>query len=335
MENLEYGGVTTHLINLINSKQFMNNEFIIITNKSNKAVKQITKNIKNRKITFQFYNSYNLLSSKNFIIKIFLIILKPVFFLLSINQMCRILKNLKFDILLANCGGYGNFRDEMASVIASKILKKNNTYMLIHNCYMPPILWKNLINIFNIYVAKYSKCLIFVSHATKKSIGQNTNLIKFSAKNFVVHNGVKLKKFKTRNLKIFNTKKGVYKIGMLARIEGYKGQIDLVNAFSKLSPKLQKKFKVFFVGNGEKEELKLLVDLINKKNLKNTFKVIKFINEENLLILKNFDLLISLTRDFEGFGYSIAEALYVQTPVIATKVGGVGEFLNLPLVNSG
>ena len=80
MENLEYGGVTTHLINLINSKQFMNNEFIIITNKSNKAVKQITKNIKNRKITFQFYNSYNLLSSKNFIIKIFLIILKPVFF---------------------------------------------------------------------------------------------------------------------------------------------------------------------------------------------------------------------------------------------------------------
>ena len=112
------------------------------------------------------------------------------------------------------------------------------------------------------------------------------------------------------------------------KIEGYKGQIDLVNAFSKLSPKLQKKFKVFFVGNGEKEELKLLVDLINKKNLKNTFKVIKFINEENLLILKNFDLLISLTRDFEGFGYSIAEALYVQTPVIATKVGGVGEFLN-------
>ena len=53
--------------------------------------------------------------------------------------------------------------------------------MLIHHCYMPPILWKNLINIFNIYVAKYSKCLIFVSHATK-SIGQNTNLIKFSAK---------------------------------------------------------------------------------------------------------------------------------------------------------
>ena len=55
MENLEYGGVTTHLINLINSKQFMNNEFIIITNKSNKAVKQITKRIlKIEKLLFSF-----------------------------------------------------------------------------------------------------------------------------------------------------------------------------------------------------------------------------------------------------------------------------------------
>ena len=39
-------------------------------------------------------------------------------------------------------------------------------------------------------------------------------------------------------------------------------------------------------------------------------------------------MLISLTRDFEGFGYSIAEALYVKTPVIATKVGGIPEYLN-------
>ena len=51
---------------------------------------------------------------------------------------------------------------------------------------------------------------------------------------------------------------------MLARIEGYKGQIDLVNAFSKLFQSY-KKIQSFFVGNGEKEELKLLVDLINKK----------------------------------------------------------------------
>ncbi len=36
MENLEYGGATTHLINLINSKKFKYAKFIIITNKNNK-----------------------------------------------------------------------------------------------------------------------------------------------------------------------------------------------------------------------------------------------------------------------------------------------------------
>ena len=48
---------------------------------------------------------------------------------------------------------------------------------------------------------------------------------------------------------------------MLARIEGYKGQIDLVNAFSKLSPKLQKKFKVFFVGKWRKGGIKIISGL--------------------------------------------------------------------------
>ena len=40
------------------------------------------------------------------------------------------------------------------------------------------------------------------------------------------------------------------------------------------------------------------------------------------------NVFFSLTRDFEGFGYSIAESLLAKTPVISTKVGGVVEFLN-------
>jgi glycosyltransferase involved in cell wall biosynthesis len=38
--------------------------------------------------------------------------------------------------------------------------------------------------------------------------------------------------------------------------------------------------------------------------------------------------IISATKDFEAFGYSIAEALFVKTPVICTNVGGVKEFVN-------
>ena len=45
-------------------------------------------------------------------------------------------------------------------------------------------------------------------------------------------------------------------------------------------------------------------------------------------IIGNLDILVSLTRDFEGFGYSLAEAMAYSVPIISTNVGGSKEFLN-------
>ena len=36
--------------------------------------------------------------------------------------MNKILKKFKYDILLANFGGYGDFRSELSGIIAAKIL---------------------------------------------------------------------------------------------------------------------------------------------------------------------------------------------------------------------
>ena len=48
-ENFEYGGVTTHLENLLNDKIFSNTDFVIFTNNTNKA-KQILKKKLNQKM---------------------------------------------------------------------------------------------------------------------------------------------------------------------------------------------------------------------------------------------------------------------------------------------
>ena len=45
-------------------------------------------------------------------------------------------------------------------------------------------------------------------------------------------------------------------------------------------------------------------------------------------LIAQLDLLLSMTKDFEGFGLTIAEAMLVKTPVLATRVGGVVEFLD-------
>jgi glycosyltransferase involved in cell wall biosynthesis len=145
----------------------------------------------------------------------------------------------------------------------------------------------------------------------------------------VIHNGVWLKKIKNQKLrKIFNVRSNVIKVGMLARLEKYKGQIDLIEGFNNLPQDLKDRYKVFFIGSGTEKELNNLKFKITEYNLKKYFKILKYIKGDSLSVIKNLDLLVSLTRDFEGFGYSIAESLYVGTPILSTNVGGVNEFLN-------
>ena len=45
-------------------------------------------------------------------------------------------------------------------------------------------------------------------------------------------------------------------------------------------------------------------------------------------IILSLDLFLSLTISFEGFGLSIAEAMSVGTPILATDVGAVNEFFD-------
>ena len=329
MENLKYGGATTHLLTLINNKKFKHTQFTIITNKTNNAVKSILKSCNKKQVKIIYYHTLNVTLAKSNFLKLFFFIIKPLLFLISIRQMYKILDKVNYDLLLANCGGYGDFRSEMASIFASRLLKKRNIHLLIHHCFSKPKIWFFLINFINLFIGKIINGLIFVSFATKNSIKKNTLLFTFfNNKYSVIHNGIVLRKIKKKKLDYFRTRNGTIKVGMLSRIEAYKGQIDLIEGFNKLPESLKVKYKIFFVGSGDAKEVNYLKKKIYDYKLERFIKITKYINKESILILQNFNLFFSLTRDFEGFGYSIAEALYAGVPVVSTKVGGVTEFLN-------
>ena len=82
MENLLYGGVTTHLINLINSKKFKDVKFIIITNTTNTAVKHLIRSCDKNKIKIIYYISLNNLILNNFLLKLLFHIFRPFLFFL-------------------------------------------------------------------------------------------------------------------------------------------------------------------------------------------------------------------------------------------------------------
>lgn len=333
IENLLYGGTTSHLINFINSKACRKYNFKIITNKSNAGIKNIKESCKSNKFEIIDFNSLNALQPKIFLLKVIFFATKPLLFLFSIIQMFFILKKISSDVTLLNCGGYGDFRTEMAGAIALKLLKRKNFYLLIHHCYSKPILWGGIINLINKYISKIFRMIFFVSKATKDSISKNTSLIDKNSKYKIIYNGVPVRPFSLKRIKKLKVKKGVNKIGMLSRIEDYKGHLNLIYSFSKLTDKEKKQFKVFFIGNGNPIFIKKINNMISLKNLDKYFQIINYLKIDSYTILNNFDITVSLTKDFEGFGYSVAESLFVKTPVISTNVGGLKEILNDKVAN--
>ena len=181
-ENFEYGGVETYLTTLINNEKFKNYEFTVITNSSNKVIKDFKKKIKRKNFTIILYRSINQIIIKNFLIKLFFFILKPIFFLLSIFQIYFLLRNRKFNIFISQCGGFGDFRTDFASIIIAKILRYPIRTAVIHHCYTKPKMWSRTINIINYFIAKLCTSLIFVSKATFKNIKTKTLILKI--KNF-------------------------------------------------------------------------------------------------------------------------------------------------------
>jgi len=115
---------------------------------------------------------------------------------------------------------------------------------------------------------------------------------------------------------------------MVARLSPDKGHDNLILAFSKLPMEYKKKMMIIFVGEDEGGQKKKLKALITDLSLENKVVFLDYVDIDSKKIILSLDLLLSLTKSYEGFGLSIAEAMNVGTPVLATSVGGVNEFFN-------
>jgi glycosyltransferase involved in cell wall biosynthesis len=331
-EQISYGGVESYLKYLIESKPFSNYKIVIISNSSNEGAIRLQKILVNKNLVdFKFYFSINI-TPQNFFFKIIHKALHPIFFFFSIIQMYFLIKKFKFDIIVGQCGGYGSLRTEMAAMISAQICKIPVKSMVIHHECLPSILWQYFNKIINYYLSSILDSVITVSEATKKSITNKSNILDKYSKltNLVIYPGYP--NITNINNKYLNDLYSKFisknKIGIVSRIERNKGHEDLIYAISKINHNLYKHFKVFFIGKGEDEEIYRLKKIINNLNLEELFVFTGYISEKSQSIIASLDLLVSVSRRFEGFGSSIAEALSVATPVLTTNVGAIPEYLN-------
>jgi len=115
---------------------------------------------------------------------------------------------------------------------------------------------------------------------------------------------------------------------MVGRIERYKGHEDLLLAMSEMDTKMIDRLAVIFIGSGEVDETDRLNKMAHKLGLADKVIIPGYIDGDSIQLISQLNILLMLTKDFEGFGLTIAEAMIAGVPVIATKVGAVQEFVD-------
>ncbi len=344
-EQSEWGGVDSHLEELLINWPEKKDEIDIIYNSGNEGFSRIKSTLLSKdyirchKINSFSYSGIISHFNKNrckIFARIILHMLKPILFFMSIIQIFfYIKKNFKnTDVLLSDNGGYPASWGCLAAIVASKKIGINKRILLIHHgAAKYSFFLKPFEKLIDKLVLKSSTNYIFVSNASKNLFIQNRNKNENNLKFSVIHNEYVIKKVKNSELiqekinNLVNKKEEDLLIGMLGRITQYKGHEDLINALSTLEKKYLDKVKVIFVGDGEKSEIKRLKKILNELNLANKVFFVGYLEFESRQIVQSFDILMMLTRDFEGFGLTILESIHAKTPFVATNVGAVKEFV--------
>jgi glycosyltransferase involved in cell wall biosynthesis len=328
-----WGGVDTHLASLLRAWPDPTDEFVIFHNRANPGLQRIRATLGGARgvatVAFPEWQS----GSVGLLKKALEYFLLPVNFLLWTRRARRLLATHgPFDALISDNGSYPGAWTSLAALQAADHLAITKRMLLVHHSAGSYGVFRQTFEqLLDRGVARWATDLVAVSRATRESLirvrffNTERNPIR------VIHNGVGLKSFEVRDFE-FRARWGVkpddFVIGMVGRIERYKGHEDLLCAIAEIAEALREKVRLVVIGSGSDMERERLLHIAQSLGLAQRIHFTGFLEEDSVFLIRQFDLLAMVTKDFEGFGLSIAEAMMAGTPVLATSVGGVPEFVN-------
>jgi glycosyltransferase involved in cell wall biosynthesis len=328
----DYGGVDTHLLLLLRYWPNKKDEFLLYVNEDNAgydAIKSKLCEIPNIKIIKVFSGwGNNSLSSK-----IMSFVFFPIYFYYLKFKTVNELKNNNIDALFVQNGGYPGSWKALASLWGAYKLNIKKRLLLIHH----GSVHNNIIhrfgeNLIDYKMSTWATDIVTVSRATRKTLIDYRGWDPYRNPIRVIHNGFEISNEERLNLnfrKTYNIATDSFIIGMVGRIDRYKGQEDLLIALSELPDQIRNNYTAVFVGtDGGSGEAKRLKYLSEKLNVSKQVVFTGFIEGEIKNVISNFNILAMLTKDFEGFGLTIGEAMVSNIPVICTDVGAVKEFVD-------
>jgi len=327
-ENYRKGGLDTFLINLMNN--WPEDEVFLIINSSHEGLDYLRSKLGSENlIVTSLFSRHKFFKNtvEHKIKKILLLMGKLLFLLISYPvQLFQLIslftKHKNFDKLMIVNGGYpGGQSCNVASIAWFLVTGKKSWYNFHNNAQKYDKLFKPFQFIFDVLVSRTTVEFISVSNDCSNSMcsraGIDNNKLGF------IYNGIAPpsvtidKNFLDAiRIQVLNSSKK--RIVMLGTYEERKGH-EFAFAVMKQLPQ----YDLFVCGKGSDAE----VQRINRiaTDCDNIFLLGH--REDNHYIIAAADLLLVPSMYNESFGLTIIEAMALNVPVIATRVGGMQEVI--------
>jgi glycosyltransferase involved in cell wall biosynthesis len=333
-----WGGADSHLIYLLQDWPNKSDKIYIYFNSYNKGIIRVKRGLENYKNIFFVEYNHPIINIFEFFNKIkYIRILNfffiPLRFMIMKKFFKKIFKRKKFDCLLALNGGYPGSYGCLAAVIEAKKIELKSINMVVYHCAKKPMnFYQNFRSKLDKDIAESLDNLISISQATLDTIKECTKIFNYlkDSQSKIINCGIKIdtnpiakidlsSKFKFKNRKL---------IGILGRIQKYKGQEDLIMAYKELPDYYKDKINLAIIGRGDKKNTDDIKNFIKINKIEESIKLLGFLNEDSNVIMNSLDLLVFATRNWDGWSLVAAEAMSVGVPVISTRVGATTEFIN-------
>ena len=323
-ENYMRGGGNRYLIDSVNGVSRHFDKVVIVSNRGglfredldrlNCEISLYARRIVSRAYSLKFLEILPDFS-RTIIIKAFKP-LDPLFFFINFINLLFLLRKIKPTAVLSCNGGYPAAYSTLAMILASRIMNISCALSIVSM----PIDRSRLLYPYE-YLLDHLVCravniIIVNAHAIARAL---LKLRGFSKNKIaVVYNGIEEKKVIQRARK---SESESLVIGCVARMDRAKGVLFLLEAFSALARKYQN-IKLVLVGKGDvSKELSMRIDELG---LQDQVRLTGHHNGDINDLLLSFDIYVFPSL-WEGFPYSILEAMRAGCPILATNVGGIPE----------
>jgi glycosyltransferase involved in cell wall biosynthesis len=321
-ENYLKGGGNRYLIDIVNAFALKYDSATIAYNNGGifpEDLKRLRHNIELLKIPF-----YTMERARNALLSLPrlmrrtilmpIVALSPILFIYNLVLFVFILAKVQPSAVLCCNGGYPAARGPLVMVLASKLLRVPALLSIISM----PTPRSRLLSLYeralDYLVWQSTDAVIVNAHAIARALQEKRGIS--LDKVHVIYNGLEIKEMSGKG-----GQGEKLRIGCVARMDHAKGVLYLLDAFAKLARKYQQ-LQLVLVGDGD--AFRELCCRTEQYDLSDRVEMFGYFQGSIDEVLCSLDIYLFPSL-WEGFPYSIIEAMRAGCTIISTRVGGIPE----------